>query len=59
MSTFTYRSLQTGKRIAVHPEKRSCLAQGCTTRLSIYNASQFCWLHEPVAPKRFLSPKRS
>jgi hypothetical protein len=59
MGTYTSRSPQTGKPVARHPEKRSCLAEGCSTRLSIYNPSQFCWLHETVAPKRFLSPKRS
>jgi hypothetical protein len=59
MGTYTYRSPQTGKPVARHPEKRSCLAEGCSTRLSIYNPSQSCWLHETVAPKRFSSPKRS
>ena len=27
---------------------RVCAEEGCTTRLSIYNRSKFCWQHEPV-----------
>ena len=27
---------------------RVCAADGCDTRLSIYNKSQFCWSHKPV-----------
>lgn len=31
-----------------YPRDRVCAAEGCTTRLSIYNRSEFCWQHEPV-----------
>jgi hypothetical protein len=27
---------------------RVCTAEGCETRLSIYNKSPFCWTHKPV-----------
>jgi hypothetical protein len=27
---------------------RACAEEGCTTTLSIYNRSKFCWAHEPV-----------
>jgi hypothetical protein len=27
---------------------RVCAADGCETKLSIYNRWQFCWQHEPV-----------
>jgi hypothetical protein len=27
---------------------RVCAAEGCGTRLSVYNKWQFCWQHEPV-----------
>jgi hypothetical protein len=27
---------------------RVCAAEGCTTRLSIYNRWDYCWQHEPV-----------
>jgi hypothetical protein len=27
---------------------RTCTDEGCSTKLSIYNKSQFCWVHEPV-----------
>jgi|RhiMetStandDraft_4_1073278.scaffolds.fasta_scaffold598079_1 hypothetical protein len=57
-STYTYGSPQKGKIVATHPEKRSCLFDGCSTRLSIYNPALYCWLHDSVAPKRGLSPKR-
>ncbi len=31
-----------------YPRGRVCAAEGCSTRLSIYNRWQFCWQHEPV-----------
>ena len=27
---------------------RVCAAEGCQTKLSIYNRWEFCWQHEPV-----------
>jgi hypothetical protein len=27
---------------------RTCAAEGCQTKLSIYNKWEFCWQHEPV-----------
>jgi len=27
---------------------RVCAAEGCSTKLSIYNKWKFCWQHEPV-----------
>jgi hypothetical protein len=27
---------------------RTCAADGCSTKLSIYNKWQFCWQHEPL-----------
>ena len=27
---------------------RVCAAEGCGTRLSVYNKWQYCWQHEPV-----------
>jgi hypothetical protein len=27
---------------------RVCAAEGCNTKLSIYNRWSFCWQHEPV-----------
>ncbi len=31
-----------------YPGGRTCAAEGCGTRLSIYSRWQFCWQHEPV-----------
>lgn len=31
-----------------YPNGRQCAADGCATRLSIYNKWDFCWQHEPV-----------
>jgi hypothetical protein len=31
-----------------YPAGRECAADGCDTRLSIHNASSFCWQHEPA-----------
>ena len=33
---------------------RACLAEGCRTRLSIYNGSEYCWPHQPF---RFPLPR--
>ena len=30
--------------------KRVCAAAGCSTLLSMYNASKLCWQHEPSHP---------
>lgn len=27
---------------------RTCSAEGCITKISIYNKSRYCWAHEPV-----------
>jgi len=27
---------------------RKCAEAGCSTKLSIYNRSSYCWAHEPV-----------
>jgi hypothetical protein len=27
---------------------RGCAEEGCTTTLSIYNRSNYCWAHEPI-----------
>jgi hypothetical protein len=27
---------------------RMCAAEGCITRISIYNRSKYCWTHDPV-----------
>ena len=31
-----------------YPEGRVCAADGCDTRISIYNGSMLCWYHEPA-----------
>ena len=28
---------------------RICAADGCTTRLSVYNEREFCWQHTEIA----------
>jgi hypothetical protein len=33
-----------------HQRNRICTAQGCTTRLSIYNSSALCWQHQARRP---------
>jgi hypothetical protein len=32
-----------------YPPGRICELEGCGTWLSIYNGSEFCWVHAPVA----------
>ena len=56
-TAFIYGSPEKGHVVASNPEKRTCSAPDCSTRLSIYNPSaQFCWLHETPTPKRGVSP---
>jgi hypothetical protein len=31
-----------------YPTGRVCAAEGCNTKLSVYNRWQYCWQHEPV-----------
>ena len=39
---------QLPRRNRTYEAGRTCGEQGCVTRLSIYNRSEFCWQHEPV-----------
>jgi hypothetical protein len=39
-----------GRALRTYAGKRVCGAAGCTTVLSVYNASQLCWQHEPSHP---------
>ncbi|HEX9122412.1 MAG TPA: hypothetical protein VF984_03505 [Actinomycetota bacterium] len=59
MSQYTYGQPLKGGTIATYSRKRFCAAPGCSTRLSIYNSSQFCWLHDSHGPRPRLSPTRS
>jgi hypothetical protein len=36
------------KRNRVWSKDRTCAEDGCITRISIYNRSRYCWMHEPV-----------
>jgi len=36
------------RRNRTYAAGRTCDQPGCTTRLSIYNRSTYCWQHEPV-----------
>jgi hypothetical protein len=42
-----------------YPQGRTCEADGCSTKLSIYNRWQFCWQHEPVHPYISRGKRRS
>jgi hypothetical protein len=33
-----------------YSRRRVCAAAGCSTLLSMYNASKLCWQHEPSHP---------
>jgi hypothetical protein len=55
MKEYSYGQPVKGKMVATHPAKRCCKAPGCLTRLSIYNASELCWLHD----SRILRPRPS
>ena len=36
------------RRNRTYGSGRTCEEPGCSTRLSMYNRSKFCWQHEPV-----------
>jgi len=42
-----------------YPGDRVCAAEGCSTKLSIYNRWQLCWQHEPVHPYVSRGKRRS
>ena len=42
------RIQQLPRRNRTYPAGRSCAEPGCSTRLSIYNRTSFCWQHEPT-----------
>ena len=41
-----------GDPVATYGTDRVCRAYGCETRLSLYNSSSTCWLHED--PRTFV-----
>jgi hypothetical protein len=41
---------QKGRRPRRINDERSCGAAGCTTKLSVYNRAEFCWIHEEPHP---------
>jgi hypothetical protein len=41
----------------VHPRNRVCASPGCRTRLSIYNSSACCWVHQPGRRGRLRDPR--
>lgn len=41
-------SLWTERPNRTYSTGRVCAAEGCDTRISIYNGAKLCWLHEPA-----------
>jgi hypothetical protein len=58
-SEYTYGQPLKAGATPTYPRKRYCQAPGCSTRLSIYNSSLFCWLHDSGGPRPRHSPTRS
>jgi len=46
-----------GRPSRTFPEGRVCAEPGCDTKLSIYNESEFCSLHEPETAPRLRGRK--
>ena len=42
-----------------YPARRVCAERNCTTQLSIYNAREFCWQHEPQRAFVLRAPRKS
>ena len=57
MSEHIYGQSSKGTRVASYPESRRCSEGGCSTILSIYNASDYCSLHGALIPRSRISPK--
>jgi hypothetical protein len=58
---FVYRGerIHPGLRpVRVYPQGRVCGAQGCDTLLSIYNGSDFCWVHTAVSFRHVVNGRR-
>jgi hypothetical protein len=36
------------RRNRVWSRGRTCVEEGCITKISIYNKSKYCWTHDPV-----------
>ncbi len=36
------------RRNRVWARNRVCAEEGCTTKISMYNKSRYCWTHDPV-----------
>jgi len=52
VEAFGYRAMILGpvrRRRRTYPPGRICEMKGCGTWLSIYNGSEFCWVHAPIA----------
>ena len=47
-----------GRGNRVYAGDRVCAAQGCETRLSVYNATSECWQHTEVKPFVMQVPRR-
>lgn len=59
MRKHTYSQPLRGTSVPTFPRKRVCQVPGCSTLLSMYNASLSCWLHDSSGPRPRLSPTRS
>jgi len=46
-----------GRPNQTYPFGRVCAVEACRTRLSIYNESETCWIHEPVRYARVRGKK--
>jgi hypothetical protein len=44
---------------ATYPARRVCARPKCDTQLSIYNAREFCWQHEPKRSFVLRAPRKS
>ena len=42
-----------------YPPRRACAERDCTTQLSIYNARELCWQHEPKRSFVLRAPRKS
>jgi hypothetical protein len=46
-----------GRPSRTFPKGRVCSEPGCKTKLSIYNESEYCYLHEPMTAPRLRGKK--
>ena len=58
MAEYRYSAPRKGEKLPTYSENRGCSSPDCRTKLSIYNSSRYCWLHDNESTGPRISPTR-